>query len=108
MTDMDTTNRPAPGRKTVRENPREKQTLAEPVVIAEWKRNRHGETIRCSIQTFNEYNLFDLRTWWSDNGYRKPGKGFCCAVAHLPELARAVNAALAKAIDLDLIELGPE
>jgi hypothetical protein len=95
---MDTQHKSSGHRRT------EKPALAEPVIVREWKRNRHGETISARLVTFNEANLFDLRTWFIDEaGKQRPGKGFAASVHHLPELARALNEALAKAQELKLI-----
>jgi transcriptional coactivator p15 (PC4) len=104
---MDTQQTPPRGRNFNRAGDRKKPTLSAPVVVHEWTRNRHGETIRASLVTFNESNLFDLRTWFIDRGGdRRPGKGFAASVHHLPEIARAVNEALEKARELNLIPRG--
>lgn len=95
---------PPPGRKTVRRNPRNRPTLAEPLIVREWKKTRSGDTARVTLSTFDGTNVVDIRTWIPDAGYRKPGKGFCCHCRHLPTLADAINAALAKALVLGLIE----
>jgi hypothetical protein len=92
-----------PGRKTDRINGPRFEPLATPVVIREWKKNRGGDTIRVTLKSYKEINVIDLRTWFSEDGCRKPGKGFTSSVRQLPELALAVNAALTTARDLGLL-----
>jgi hypothetical protein len=79
-------------------------TLSEPVIVAEFWKNRRGESIRVTLSTFDGCNLIDLRTWYTaDDGRLKPGKGFCAQAKHLPQLASAFAKAEAKARDLGLI-----
>ena len=79
--------------------------LPEPIIISEWWKNRGGESIRVRLSTYEGHNLVDLRTWWtSEDGTLRPGKGFACAVKHLPKLADALAKALARARELDLID----
>jgi hypothetical protein len=58
-------------------------------------------------QRLSEYHghiLTDQRNWFTaPQGTLKPSKGLACSVRHLPELASAVNKALAKARELGLI-----
>jgi Transcriptional Coactivator p15 (PC4) len=64
--------------------------LAEPITIAEWWKNRPGESIRLVLSQFQGRSIFDLRTWYTgDDGKLKPGKGFAAEVRHLPRLAAA-------------------
>jgi hypothetical protein len=93
-----------PGRKTARTSTPRAPVLAEPVIITEWKKNRAGETIRVRLSEYEGHLLIDIRTWWSSGGIRKPGKGFAASIRHLPELAKAVTAALEKARALKLID----
>jgi hypothetical protein len=80
------------------------------VVIAEWKKNRAGETVRITLQSYEGHNLVDVRTWFGEDGFRRPGKGFAAAVKHLPALGAGIAAALAKAVELGLLAPtgGPE
>jgi hypothetical protein len=79
--------------------------LDEPLKIAEWWKNRRGESIRISLSTYNGRNLIDLRSWYTgDDGVLKPGKGLTALVSHLPRLASAVAKAETKARELGLIE----
>ena len=78
--------------------------LSEPVTIAEWWKNRRGESIRISLSTYEGRNLADVRTWYTAEGKLKPGKGFAAEVKHLPRLASALVKAEAKARELGLID----
>lgn len=79
-------------------------SLTEPTIIAEWWENRRGQSIRLALNTYEGRNVFDLRTWFTDDGRLKPGKGFACEVRHLPRLAAELAKAEAKARELGLIE----
>ena len=78
-------------------------TLAEPITIAEWWKNRRGESIRLALNQFQGRSIVDLRTWYTQDGKLKPGKGFAAEVHHLPRLAAAFAKAEAKAQELGLI-----
>jgi Transcriptional Coactivator p15 (PC4) len=80
--------------------------LPEPITVAEWWKNRRGESIRVRLSTYEGRNLADVRTWYTEDGKLKPGKGFAAEVKHLPRLADAIAKAEAKARELGLIE-GP-
>jgi hypothetical protein len=78
-------------------------TLLEPIIVAQWWKNRGGESVRVTL-TYAERNLVDLRTWFTaDDGKLQPGKGFAAEVKHLPRLAAALAKAVAKATELGLI-----
>jgi hypothetical protein len=78
--------------------------LAEPLVIAEWWKNRRGESVRLTLNRYEGRDVVDLRTWYTgDDGKLKPGKGFAAEVRHLPRLAAAFAKAEAKARELGLI-----
>jgi Transcriptional Coactivator p15 (PC4) len=77
--------------------------LAEPITVAEWWKNRRGESIRLVLSQFQGRSIFDLRTWYTADGRLKPGKGFAAEVRHLPRLAREMAKAEAKARELGLI-----
>jgi hypothetical protein len=79
--------------------------LAEPIPVAEFWKNRRGESIRLVLSTFEGRSILDLRTWYTDtaDGKLKPGKGFAAEVRHLPRLAAAFAKAEAKACELGLI-----
>ena len=79
--------------------------LAEPIIIAQWWKNRGGESVRVtlSLSTYADPNLVDLRTWFTADDKLQPGKGFAAEVKHLPRLAAALAKAEAKATELGLI-----
>jgi hypothetical protein len=80
------------------------QPLSEPITIAEWWKNRRGESIRVRLSTYEGYNLVDLRSWYTgDDGKLKPGKGLACSVRHLPKLVDVLTKAAAKARELGLL-----
>ena len=81
-------------------------TLQEAITVAEWWKNRRGESIRICLSTYEGRNLADVRTWYTEDGKLKPGKGFAAEVRHLPRLANAIAKAEARARELGLIE-GP-
>jgi len=80
-------------------------TLAEPVTIAEWWKNRRGESIRLTLTTWQGRNIADLRVWCtSPEGKLKPSaKGIACDIKHLAKLKGAFAKAEAKARELHLI-----
>jgi hypothetical protein len=82
------------------------EKLLQPVTVAEWWRNRRGESVRLVLNTFQGRNVFDLRTWYTADGHLKPGKGFAVEVRHLPRLAAEIAKAEARARELGLIDDG--
>jgi hypothetical protein len=80
-----------------------RQALSEPIIIAQWWRNRRGEAVRVQLSTWEGRSLIDVRTWHSSEGKLVPGKGLAVRVKHLPRLAAALAKAIAKATELGLI-----
>ncbi|MCV0387403.1 MAG: hypothetical protein K5821_13420 [Nitrobacter sp.] len=82
-----------------------KPTLEEPVEIAKFWKNRKGDAVIVALTSYQGYNLVDLRTHFTNKeGKLQPTpKGLSVAVLRLPDLAKAVNAALKKAAELGLI-----
>jgi hypothetical protein len=80
--------------------------LPEPVVVAQFWKNRRGEAVVVQLREYNGRVLFDARQHYTDrDGILCPTtKGLSLAVLRLPELAAAVTKALAKARELGLIE----
>ena len=79
-------------------------TLPEPIVIAEWWKNRRKESIRVRLSSYEDHPLIDVRTWYGDkDGKLKPGKGFAASIRHLPRLAAEIAKALKKARELGLV-----
>jgi Transcriptional Coactivator p15 (PC4) len=83
------------------------EKLPAPVTVAEWWKNRRGESIRLVLNEFEGRDIFDLRTWYTADGKLKPGKGFAAEVRHLPRLAAEIVKAEAKARALGLIAAEP-
>jgi len=82
----------------------ERPTLSAPVTIAEWWKNRRGESIRVTLSTYQGCNICDVRTYCSTEGRLKPTtKGFCADVGHLPRLVSALSKACSQARELGLI-----
>jgi hypothetical protein len=78
--------------------------LAEPITVAEWWKNRRGESIRLVLNRYEGRDVVDLRTWYTgEDGKLKPAKGFAAEVRHLPRLAAAFAKAEAKAGELGRI-----
>jgi hypothetical protein len=71
--------------------------LPESITVAEWWKNRPGESIRLVLNEFEGRNIFDLPTWYTQDGQLKPGKGFAAEGKHLPRLAATLAKAEAKA-----------
>jgi hypothetical protein len=79
--------------------------LAEPITVAEWWKNRRGDSVRLTLNRHEGRDIIDLRTWYTgDDGRLKPGKGFAAEVRHLPRLVAAFARAEAKARELSLID----
>jgi pantoate kinase len=80
-------------------------TLPEPVEVAKFFKNRRKDVIVVSLSTFEGSNIVDVRQHFhNEQGQMRPtGKGVAMVVLRLPELAAAVNKALAKARELGLI-----
>jgi hypothetical protein len=102
------TDTPAPGRKTDRTMPPHRPVIADEIIVAEFKKNRRGETVKVVLRSYEDTNIIDIRTWYGEDGKRRPGKGFACSVRRLGELAKAVVKAESAARDLGLIEAGGE
>jgi hypothetical protein len=77
----------------------------DPVVVAKFWRNRSGEAVIVSLRKYEGRPLIDLRVHFTNKeGKLQPTtKGLALVVARLPDLARAVNKALAKAKEIGLL-----
>lgn len=95
-----------PGRKTGRTGSRKPSPLTEPIQVAEWKRGRSGDVFRVELKNYETRDIVDLRIWFSENGYRRPGRGLAMSIRQLPELALAINNALQKCRELGLLDEG--
>jgi hypothetical protein len=63
-------------------------TVAVPIRVSEWWKNRRGESIRLVLRQYQGRSIFDLRSWCPADGKLKPGEGFAAEIRHLPRLAR--------------------
>jgi hypothetical protein len=78
--------------------------LPEPVPVDSFWRNRRHEAVVSELLTHEGRNIFDLRIHEMRQGRLVPTrKGVAIVVARLPQLAKSINKALAKAKDLGLI-----
>ena len=82
--------------------------LAEPVKVASFWKNRKHDAVVISLKSFEGRDFVDVRQhFMNQKGVLQPtSKGLLIAVLRLPDLAKAVNRALAKAIELNLIDDG--
>jgi Transcriptional Coactivator p15 (PC4) len=80
--------------------------LVEPVLCAQFWRNRSGEALRVELRAIDGVNIVDVRIWRPDrDGKMQPvaGKGVSCTVNKLPELVRAIVAAQRRAEQIGLL-----
>jgi len=49
-------------------------TLAEPIIVDQWWQTRGGKAIGIRLSSWQGKNLFDLRSWHSEQGRLKPSK----------------------------------
>lgn len=85
-------------------------TLPEPVLIATFWKNRAHDAVRVTLKTYEGHNLVDVRQFKPVEGgtHQPTTKGVAMSVQRLPELADAINKALAKARELGLIGAASE
>jgi hypothetical protein len=81
-------------------------TLSEPIEVAKFFKNRRKDVIVVSLSTYEGCNLVDVRQHFhNEQGQMRPtNKGVAMVVLRLPDLAKAVNKALAKAKELGLLD----
>jgi hypothetical protein len=79
--------------------------LPEPIIISRFWKNRSHDAVEVSLKSFEGMNLCDVRTFtMRDGGLVPTTKGISVVVPRLPDLARAINKALAKARELGLLD----
>ncbi|HTC04899.1 MAG TPA: transcriptional coactivator p15/PC4 family protein [Xanthobacteraceae bacterium] len=86
----------------------QRASLPEPVIVSEFWANRRGESVRVQLREYEGHPLVDVRKHFT-NGEGKlqaTKKGLSLSLHRLPELAAAINRALAKAQELGLVEPG--
>jgi Transcriptional Coactivator p15 (PC4) len=80
-------------------------TLDEPVIVSQFWKNRRHDAIVISLSTYEGKNLVDLRMHAMKEGRLVPTpKGLAMVVLRLPDLAKAINKAVARAKELGLID----
>jgi hypothetical protein len=80
-------------------------TLPDPLEVDSFWRNRRHEAVVSTLSTFEGRNIFDIRVHAMKDGRLVPTrKGVAIVVLRLPDLAKAVTKALAKAKALGLID----
>jgi transcriptional coactivator p15 (PC4) len=79
--------------------------LPEPVIISDFWANRRGESVRVQLREYEGCALIDIRKHFTDKSGKLQAtkKGLALVIARLPELAAAINQALAKVHALGLI-----
>jgi hypothetical protein len=80
-------------------------TLTETIEVASFWKNRKHDAVVVSLKSFEGRNFIDVRQHFiNQKGVLQPtSKGLLIGVLRLPDFAKAVNRALAKAKELDLI-----
>lgn len=81
--------------------------LADPVVISKlWKNRRRNESVHVTLSEYEGHNLINVRVYCTgtDGIDRPTQKGVSMGIRNLPELARALVKAEAKAHELGLLE----
>ena len=80
-------------------------TLSEPVTVSRFWKSRAHDAIVVELSTYENRNVVDVRTYIMHEGKLRPTKrGISLVVLRLPDLAKAVNRALAKAKELGLLD----
>jgi len=102
--DSDKKKRLATSRTDTRQLP-QRISVAEPIEVARFWRDRSGRAIVVRLTEFKGHRLIDVRTFYTaGDGTLRPGKGLACGVRFLPQLARAIAKALTKARERGLID----
>jgi hypothetical protein len=80
--------------------------LAAPVEVDKWWSNRRHDAIVTTLQSYMGHNLIDLRKHaMGRDGVLKPtGKGITIKITRLFDLQKAIEKAIAKAQELNLLD----
>jgi hypothetical protein len=81
--------------------------FTDPVIVAQFFKNRRKEIVRVTLAEYEGHPLVDVRQFFTDEKdgrVRATRKGIAMAVRRLPDLADAINKAMAKARELGLID----
>jgi hypothetical protein len=82
-------------------------TLPEPIEIAKfWKNRRRNESVRVTMSEYEGHSLINVRVYatGTDGIDRPTAKGVAMGIRRLPELAKALVKAEAKARELGLLD----
>jgi hypothetical protein len=80
-------------------------TLPEPVAVDSFWRNRRHEAVVSTLSTYEGRNIFDIRIHTMKDGRLVPtARSVSVVVLRLPDLAKAITKALAKARELGLLD----
>jgi Transcriptional Coactivator p15 (PC4) len=82
-------------------------TLDEPIIISRfWKNRRRAESVRIELSEYEGHVLINVRIWATGtDGIDRPTlKGVSMGIGKLPELARSLVKAEAKAHELGLLD----
>jgi hypothetical protein len=78
--------------------------IPEPIIISRFWKNRRHDAVEVSLKSYLENNLCDVRTYILRDGVLVPTtKGVSVVIARLPDLAKAINKAMAEAKELGLL-----
>ena len=88
-----------------RKPPPRRELLVEPIIVAEFWANRHGNSVRIQLRAVEGRPVIDIRRYFTNkDGHLRPSKkGICVVIARLPDLASGISKALAKAQELGLL-----
>jgi hypothetical protein len=84
-------------------------TLVEPIEIAKfWKNRRRNESVHVTLSEYEGQRVVNVRVYCTgtDGIDRPTPKGVAMGIRKLPELAKALVKAEAKAIELGLLDDG--
>ena len=79
--------------------------IPEEIIVSRFHKNRAHDAVQVSLKSFEGMNLCDVRTFVMRGGVLVPTtKGISVVIPRLPDLAKAINKALAKAHELGLLD----
>jgi Transcriptional Coactivator p15 (PC4) len=87
-------------------NGRSRPTLAEPIIISKfWKNRRRNESVRVSLSEYEKHVLINVRVYCTctDGIDRPTPKGIAMGINRLVELHAAITQAVSKAKELGLL-----
>lgn len=85
----------------------QRPSLPAPIEIAKfWKNRARNESLHVSLSEYEGHCLINVRIYstGTDGIDRPTPKGVAMGIAKLPELAKAINSAMAKAQELGLLK----